>query len=204
VHHLSHPFGLGFTIFDLMVFGSEMEEIIGTKHFTLLFLSSGIVAGAAYLLVAPGGRLLGAEPAACAIIAGCTTILAEFPISLPFRSPLRYKHVVWTLVLILSSYALFSGRADATSTALVNLTGAVAGWIYVRTLGFGSPLPGEMIFRQRLVERARAKRLPVRLYLAAYVDPILEKIHREGMHSLSRAEKQILRQARQKVLLKVS
>jgi membrane associated rhomboid family serine protease len=204
VQHLSHPFGLCFTIFGLMVLGSETEGIIGIKHFVLLFLSSGMVAGVVYLLVTPGGLLLGAEPAVCAIVVGCTTVLSEFPITLPFRSPLRYKHLGWTLILVLLSYGLLSGRADATSTALVNLSGAVAGWVYVRILGFGSPLPGEMVLRQRLAERARAKRLPLRPYLAAYVDPILEKIHREGIRSLSRAEKQILRQARQKVLLKLS
>jgi Family of unknown function (DUF6576) len=74
----------------------------------------------------------------------------------------------------------------------------------VRILGFGSPLPGEMALRQRLAERARARRLPLRPYLAAYVDPILEKIHHDGIRSLSRAEKQVLRQARQKVLLTLS
>jgi len=101
-------------------------------------------------------------------------------------------------------YGLLGGRADAHSTALVNLSGAAVGWFYVRILGFGSPLPGEMALRQRLAERARARRLPLRLYLAAYVDPVLEKIHRDGIRSLSSAEKQILRQARQKVLLNVS
>jgi membrane associated rhomboid family serine protease len=204
VQHLSHPFVFCFTIFGLMVIGSEIEEIIGTIHFALLFLSSGIVAGMVYIYASPKGLLLGTEPAICAIIVGCTTVLSEFPVTLPFRIHFRYKYVGWALILGLLGYGLLSGRADAHITALVNLTGAVAGWVYVRILGFGSALPGEMALRQRLAERARVKRLPVRLYLATYVDPILEKIHREGIRSLSRSEKQVLRHARQKVLLKVS
>jgi membrane associated rhomboid family serine protease len=204
LHHLSHPLGLCFTIFGLMVVGSEIEGIIGRAHFTILFLTSGAIAGLAYLLISTGGPLLGAEPAICAIIVGCTTILSEFPVILPFGIRFRYKHAGWALILALLGYRLLSGRGDAIAASTVNLTGAAVGWLYVRILGFGSPLPGEMALRQRLAERARARRLPLRPYLATYVDPILEKIHRNGIRSLSRAEKQVLRQARQKVLLKVS
>jgi membrane associated rhomboid family serine protease len=204
LHHLSHPFGLCFTVLGLTILGGEIEGIIGKAHFTVLFLSSGIIAGAVYLGISASGFLLGAGPAVCALIVGCTTVLSGFPITLPFGIRFRYKHVAWTLVVALLSYGLLGRRADATATVLVNLSGAAVGWLYVRILGFGSPLPGEMALRQRLAERARARRLPLRLYLATYVDPILEKIHREGIRSLSRTEKQILRQARQKVLLKVS
>jgi membrane associated rhomboid family serine protease len=204
LHHLSHPFGLGFTLFGLTIFGSELEAIIGRAHFTMLFVCSGFVAGVAFLATSSNGLLLGAGPAICAMIVGCTTVLSEFPVTLPFGIRFRYKYAGWALILALAGYGLLNGRADAHSTALVNLSGAAVGWIYVRILGFGAPLPGEMAVRQRLAERARAKRLPLRLYLSTYVDPILEKIHRDGVRSLSRAEKQVLRQARQKVLLNVS
>ena len=203
LHHLSHPFGICFTLFGLIFVGSELEGIIGKTQFTMLFVSSGIVAGVAYLATS-NGILLGAGPAICAMIVGCTTILSEFPVMLPFGIRFRYKYAGWVLILGLLGYGLFGGRADAHSTAIVNLSGAAVGWVYVRILGFGSPLPGEMALRQQLAERARARRLPLRLYLAAYVDPVLEKIHRDGIRSLSRAERQILRQARQKVLLNVS
>jgi membrane associated rhomboid family serine protease len=201
-HHLSHPFGICFTLFGLFFVGSELEAIIGKLHFTILFALSGIVAGVAYLATS-NGLLLGAGPAICAIIVGCTTILSEFSMRLPFGIRFRYKHAGWLLILGLLGYGLLDGRADAHSTAIVNLSGAAVGWIYVRVLGFGSALPGEMALRQRLAERARARRLPLRIYLATYVDPVLEKIHRDGIRSLSRSERQILRQARQKVLLNV-
>jgi membrane associated rhomboid family serine protease len=204
LHHLSHPFGICFTILGLIIVGSELEGIIGKAHFTILLICSATVAGLAYLAISSTGRLLGAGPAICAMIVGCTTILAEFPVILPFGIRFRYKHAGWALIVGLLGYGLLSGRSGAYSTDLVNLSGATVGWIYVRVLGFGSPLPGEMALRQRLAERARARRLPVRLYLATYVDPILEKIYRDGICSLSRAEKQVLRQARQKVLLNVS
>jgi hypothetical protein len=155
-------------------------------------------------LATSNGILLGTGPAICAMIVGCTTILSEFPVMLPFGVRFRYKYAGSILILGLLGYGLLDGRADAHSAAIVNLSGAAVGWVYVRILGFGSPLPGEMALRQQLAERARARRLPLRPYLAAYVDPVLEKIHRDGIRSLSRAEKQILRQARQKVLLNVS
>jgi rhomboid family protein len=203
LHHLSHPFAICFTLLGLIFVGSELEGIIGKAHFTMLFVCSGTVAGVAYLAIS-NGILLGAGPVICAMIVGCTTVLAEFPVMLPFGIRFRYKHAGWVLILGLLGYGLLGGRAAAHSTAIVNLSGVAVGWVYVRILGFGSPLPGEMALRQRLAERARARRLPLRLYLAAYVDPVLEKIHRDGIRSLSSAEKQILRQARQKVLLNVS
>jgi membrane associated rhomboid family serine protease len=203
LHHLSHPFGICFALLGLIFVGSELEGIIGKAQFTMLFVCSGIVAGVAHL-ARSNGILLGTGPAICAMIVGCTTILSEFPVTLPFAIRFRYKYAGWVLILGLLGYGLLGGRADAHSTAIVNLSGAAVGWVYVRILGFGSPLPGEMALRQQLAQRARARRLPLRLYLAAYVDPVLEKIHRDGIRSLSRAEKQILRQARQKVLLNVS
>jgi membrane associated rhomboid family serine protease len=203
LHHLSHPFGIGFTLLGLIFVGSELERIIGKAQFIMLFVCSGIVAGVAHLVIS-NGILLGTGPAICAMIVGCTTILSEFPVMLPFGIRFRYKYAGLVLILGLLGYGLLSGRADAHSTAIVNLSGAAVGWVYVRILGFGSPLPGEMALRQQLAERARARRLPLRLYLAAYVDPVLEKIHRDGIRSLSRTEKQILRQARQKVLVNVS
>jgi membrane associated rhomboid family serine protease len=204
VHHLSHPFGLCFAILGLMLLGVEIEGIIGRAHFVTLFLGSGFVAGLIHLAISPTALLLGGQPAVCALIVGCSTILSEFLITLPFGIRFRYKYLGWSLILGLLGYGLFSGRADACSTALLNLSAAAVGWIYVRVLGFGLPLPGEMALRRRLAERARLRRLPLRSYMATYVDPILEKIHRDGFHSLSRAEKQVLRQARQKVLLKVT
>ena len=204
VHHLSHPFGLGFTILGLILIGVEIEGIIGKVHFGTLFLGSGFVVGLIHLAISPGALLLGGQPAVCALAVGCTTILSEFLITLPFGIGFRYKYLGWSLILGLLGYGLFSGRADACSTAVLNLSGAAVGWVYVRILGFGSPLPGEMALRRRLAARARLRMLPLRLYMATYVDPILEKIHRDGYHSLSRAEKQVLQEARQKVLLKVS
>jgi membrane associated rhomboid family serine protease len=204
LHHLSHPLGLCFTLFGLIVFGSELEGFVGKAHFVMLFVCSGILAGLAFLAISASGLQLGAGPAVCAIIVGCTTIRSEFPLILPFGIRFRYKHAGWALILILLSYGLLGGRADAHSTALANLSGSLVGWVYVRILGFGSPLPGEMALRRRLAERARVRQLPLRLYLSTYVDPILEKIHRHGIRSLTRAEKQLLRQARQKVLLNVS
>jgi len=60
LHHLSHPFGLCFTLFGLIIFGSELEGLIGRAHFAVLFVCSGIVAGVAFLAISTHGLLLGA------------------------------------------------------------------------------------------------------------------------------------------------
>jgi hypothetical protein len=78
-----------------------------------------------------------------------------------------------------------------------NLVGAGIGWLYVRFLGFGKQLPGEATFRTWLIKRRRLARMPARQFMTEFVDPILDKIHAEGMDRLSRSERRILRKARQ-------
>jgi hypothetical protein len=46
-----------------------------------------------------------------------------------------------------------------------------------------------------LEERRRVKNLPPEEFISEQVDPILDKISREGIHSLTRRERAILEQA---------
>src|SRR5258707_14648397 len=135
LHHLSHPFAICFTLLGLIFVGSELEGIIGKAHFTMLFVCSGTVAGVAYLAIS-NGILLGAGPVICAMIVGCTTILAEFPVMLPFGVGFRYKHARWGLICGLLGYGLPGGRPAAYSSAMVKQSGAAVGRAYEGMFGF--------------------------------------------------------------------
>ena len=75
----------------------------------------------------------------------------------------------------------------------------MVGWIYARQLGFGNPL----WVQRRLVERrqreARLARMDPDQYMVEEIDPILDKISRDGIRSLSRRERRILEQGREKI-----
>src|SRR5260370_40871372 len=79
LHHLSHAFGICFTLLGLVLIGSELEGIIGKAHFTMLFVCSGIVAGGGYFAISAPVALLGAGAAICSVRRGCATRTSGLP-----------------------------------------------------------------------------------------------------------------------------
>src|SRR5207253_2685764 len=79
------------------------------------------------------------------------------------------------------------------------LTGSILGWLWARKLGFGNP----MWFQRRRFEREqremRIGRMSAEEFMRLEMDPILEKIAQHGMQSLTRAERKILEQGREKL-----
>jgi hypothetical protein len=56
------------------------------------------------------------------------------------------------------------------------------------------------MLRKRRVQAARLRSLSADQFVAEEVDPLLEKISRRGLASLSRRERRLLEQAREKML----
>jgi hypothetical protein len=82
------------------------------------------------------------------------------------------------------------------------LLGAVIGWWWARQLGFGNAF---WFQRRRMEERQqslRRLRMNAEEFVAQEIDPILEKISREGVGSLTRAERKILEEGRGKLARK--
>jgi hypothetical protein len=77
--------------------------------------------------------------------------------------------------------------------------GLVAGWFYANLLGFGhvSWLRRLLLRRREAVERLQ--RMTPAEFIEYEIDPLLEKISRNGIQSLTRAERRLLAQAREKV-----
>jgi hypothetical protein len=82
---------------------------------------------------------------------------------------------------------------------LAHLGGCLVGWIYARQLGFGNP----WWFQRRIAERRqreeRLERMAPDQYMTEEIDPILDKISREGIRSLTRGERRILERGRDKI-----
>jgi hypothetical protein len=55
------------------------------------------------------------------------------------------------------------------------------------------------MLRQRRVEADRIHAMTPEQFIAEQIDPLLDKISREGMGSLTRAEKRLLAKAREKI-----
>jgi hypothetical protein len=69
----------------------------------------------------------------------------------------------------------------------------------VKQLGFGNPLWIQRVIFDRRQRAARLHRMGAEDFVAAEVDPILEKIVRSGIDSLTRAERKLLEQGSRKL-----
>jgi hypothetical protein len=121
-----------------------------------------------------------------------------------FLGTVRYRFFGAALLAALFTSWLLAWFPFGHVSPYANLVGAGIGWLYVRFLGFGKQLPGEAMFRSWLEKRRQIDRMPARRYITEFVDPILDKIRSEGIHRLTRAERRILRKARQKARRTVS
>jgi membrane associated rhomboid family serine protease len=201
---LENPLGSMCLVIGLMSIGRELENIIGRKQFSLLIASSTVLPGLAAVLHSPTAELLGAWPALIAMAVALTEALSECQLSVPyFRVAIRYRFLGTGLVAGLFTSWLLAWFPFGHTFPFANLVGAGIGWLYVRFLGFGKQLPGEAIFRSWLTRRRQIARMPARQYMTEFVDPILDKIHTQGMDRLSRSERRVLRKARQKARRKL-
>jgi len=181
--------------------GREVEAIAGPRHLLGMYLLGGVAGGLAQIVAAPDVPVGGASAGVCAVLIAFTTILPEFEVTLllffvvPLR--LRAKYLGWLVAGGAAAMAAF--RFMPNVAHLAHLGGCVTGWLYARQLGFGAPL----WIQRRMVERRQREQRLARMspdqYMAQEIDPILDKISREGIRSLSRHERRILERGRDKI-----
>jgi hypothetical protein len=110
---------------------------------------------------------------------------------------LKAKHLAYGIFVIALALVILDRGGTVAHSAY--LGGCVAGWLYAHLLGFGRPSFLQRILRQRRVEADRLKRMTAEEFMAAEIDPLLDKISRSGIESLTRTERRKLAQAREKI-----
>ena len=194
--------GLWFGLEMLMFFwfGREVESAIGRRSYGLLY---GALAVIPALVLAGAGPLLGSS-----VLAGSGTIsfavflafCALHPGAQFFFAGLTAKWVGWVLLAIYS-LAAFAGR-DWPGLLQLWLS-ALFAVAWVRRGGMEWPA---ISFAKGRKKNAKAKaatgKKSVAVPVLEKVDAILDKISKEGIHSLTAAEKKQLEEARAKLLQK--
>jgi membrane associated rhomboid family serine protease len=181
--------------------GRELEPIIGPRHFAAIYLGGNILGGLAHWGFMRWQMLMGVSAGVAAIVVAYTTILPELEVTynflfvLPVR--IRAKHIAWMLFAA-------CGICWYTQTGLEigpagMIAGAIFGWAYVKQLGYGNPLAIQRYIFERRQRAARLARMNPEQFVAAEIDPILEKIAQQGVKSLTRSERKILEQGREKL-----
>jgi len=187
--------------------GREVEIVCGPKHLLGIYFLGGVLGGILQLLAGPETiSLLGASAGVCAVLLAFTTMLPELEITalIFFIIPIRMR-AKWLGRLVVGSsvfFALTGLGGDIGHVA--HLGGAITGWFYTRRLGFGGAFWFQRFFRDRRRLRERQERMDPNEFISQEIDPILDKIAREGIHSLTRAERRILELGREKIAKKTT
>jgi membrane associated rhomboid family serine protease len=217
----------------LMIFfaGKAVQSLIGSRHFLYIYFLSGLVGGATELLASwlmhRDIAIIGASGAAFGTLLALAVMLPQETITamLYFIIPVRIR--LWTLAVVLLGISAVCAVLQATGVWDMNIAnfdhlgGALAGWWYVRLLGYGGPpITYENMWeeRQRREERrayagvrrrkramdqddpdAEAPPLTKRQLIEQEIDPILDKIAAHGIECLSEEERRLLAKASDKV-----
>jgi hypothetical protein len=202
----------------------------------MIYVLSGLAGAALQLAVASAtvagdAYLMGASASIMGLLLAFAVALPqeEVCLLLMFIIPVRFR--LWSLARVLLIFNLGMGTLDlfgllpgwlsgggAPVAYLAHFGGAVAGWYYARSQGYGGIFPGweaasrpyrsaarrpamALPQRRRLVEldeEAVARRAPSSQstdLMRDEVDPILDKINEHGLASLTEEERRTLERA---------
>jgi membrane associated rhomboid family serine protease len=187
-------FHLLINMFVLWFFGREVEFFIGPRYFTRLYFIAGLTGAALQMAFCwnTDASVVGASAGVLGCVIAFATMFPDREVTLLlfFIIPVRMKAKFLALIAIgFDVVALMSGM-DAGVAHLAHLGGAGFGYLYVRHLGYGKPVR---------LPRLRRKPKPSGDFISEEVDPILDKISREGMQSLTERERRILESAREEI-----
>ena len=189
-------------LFTLWMFGSDVEQELGARSFTGLYLFSGVGAG---LCVGLAGWLageqsltIGASGAVFGVLAAFGALHANRRITLYLFFILPVSMTGRTLVLVFAAIEFLAGVGGAWGQVshLAHLCGLGLGYLFLRLRWRGRTPP--LSFYRRLKHwwlSRRVRRISPQEDPETYVDAILEKISRQGMGSLTPREREILAQA---------
>ncbi len=188
---------LASTLF-LGLIGRDVEAIIGQRKFLFLYFFGASLGEFGHLFFMPAETVLFAGTGGvAAVVAAYATLLPQLNVShfIPLRVGTAMKITLGGAIILL----LFVRHGVVGHSAF--LGGAAAGTLYTHLLGYGRTSFLQRYLHRRARERARWQMMDAREFLTLAVDPVLEKIAVRGLSSLSRRERKLLAQAREKILL---
>jgi membrane associated rhomboid family serine protease len=215
LHDPGNIWHIVFNMLFLWWFGTDVEEIYGSREFLAFYLLSAFLGGVAFFLAAvagfpgAGNYCLGASGAVTAVMVLCALHFPTRIILLFFVLPIP----IWLFVVFqvaLDSFGFLTGNPGRTAVT-VHLGGALFAFVYYkrhwRVLRWWTQL--RSFFQQRTRPRLRIYReesrpqAPVTAprdedadeQLEAKLDAVLEKVARHGQNSLTESERRILLRA---------
>lgn len=213
-----------FNMLMLWMFGSEVADMMGTKHFTGMYFFCGIFAAVFSLLMfwigMTNAPIIGASGALMGIFVAYYKFFPNRMLLMFFFFPMRIKYAMWFMVAV----DVFMAHSSDGVAHFAHLGGVVGGFLYMYLYerGFGNTLSNA---RRSMGDFARKRHFRVHeggrsagssasretngneplegevFYVDENkrMDEILKKVNRDGINSLSESERQFLLQASEKL-----
>lgn len=198
VHAYLSPWHLLMNMLMFYFFGTFVEETIGRKRLYQLFLLSGVCGGVLYsvlgLIMGQPQPAIGASGAVYGIMTYAACMAPRMKV-LIIVFPIELRWLVGTLVFVgvyMTYVSLVEGVSDGVAHG-GHLGGALWGFVAYR-------LPRQQWRWTGKLRGWRAQReMRTSQERQAVLDELLEKVHREGLGSLTTAEKRFLDKASQQM-----
>jgi membrane associated rhomboid family serine protease len=189
----------------LYFLGRDLELILGQRHFLYLYLAGAIGGELGHLfLMPPDTVLLGASGGVAAVVVAYATMLPELELTgtrfFLVSLHLKAKHLAYGVIAL--GLVLVCVERTGTVSHSAYLGGCAAGWLYAHLLGFGQPSFLQRFLRQHRAKAERYAHMTIEQLMSEEIDPLLEKISRYGIDSLTRSERRNLTRARERMVEK--
>jgi len=180
-------------MFALWMFGTEIEEIWGTKRFITFYILSAVGSGIISLLTIFTGDplIIGASGAIYSLLVIYAYYFPDRRLLLFFIIPVSARTAV--IIFIIAEILTFNNGDNISH--LTHLGGILVAFIYIKVYNPLNALLNEQKVKNAEKKiRDNAKRvLEKKEYMETVIDPILKKISEDGIDSLSFKEKGILK-----------
>ncbi len=180
-----------FNMMMLYFLGPILESIWGSRVYLRFYLISGAVGGVVYTLLVLGhlleaGFMVGASGAIYGLMAAAAILYPRMQVYVFGTIPMSMKTLL-IIVVIWSIMNILGGKNAGGEAA--HLSGVAAGVVFVYVL------PRFTHWRLERSKGAWQRKLEKERAFQNEVDRILEKVHQQGLGSLTRAEKNTLKEA---------
>lgn len=179
----------------LYMLGTPLEGLMGWRRFTAFYLSCGVVAGVAYVLigaisldVGTHTPIIGASGGVFGLLLACAV---WFPAMRFFIVPIRWAAGIIFGLMILKA----AGGGEGSMSDVAHLGGAIgaAGWIWILPRLRGADTVGRI--KRGHWQRKMLMQQEEDQALQAQVDRVLQKVKEQGIANLSSKDKKILQEA---------
>lgn len=205
------PLHLLLNSLGLFSFGFAVEQFLGVKRFLWLYLLSGVLGGLLQVLgqaLLPGimgvGMVVGASAGLFGLIAAFALMFPEHDLTVyilfvfPVTVSAKVLASVFLGISILGVVLEATGLGRSSVAHGAHAGGMLGGWLMLRYFSWQSR---RSLYR-REKESAPVPRKEFKSetdFVSKEVDPILEKISQQGMHSLTASERKTLDEAYKKM-----